>query len=89
MRTPARRPDRRSMRIAFFVNRFPMLSEQFILNQITGLIDRGHDVDVHATLPGDAAGLHADVAAYRLLERTRFRHASPGRPGLQDLLEFP
>jgi colanic acid/amylovoran biosynthesis glycosyltransferase len=67
------------MRIACFVNRFPMISEQFILNQITGLIDRGHDVDVYATLPGDAAGLHPDLVEYRLLERTRFRHSRPGR----------
>ncbi|NEQ21419.1 MAG: colanic acid biosynthesis glycosyltransferase WcaL, partial [Microcoleus sp. SIO2G3] len=28
------------MKIAFIVGRFPLLSEAFILNQITGLIDR-------------------------------------------------
>ncbi len=37
------------MKIAFIVNDFPLLSETFILNQITGLIDRGHHVDIFAT----------------------------------------
>ena len=35
------------MRIAFLVNNFPMLSETFVLNQITGLLDRGHEVDIY------------------------------------------
>ncbi len=35
------------MKIAFIVWRFPVLSEAFILNQITGLIDRGHEVHIH------------------------------------------
>ncbi|BAZ46575.1 glycosyl transferase, group 1 family protein [Chondrocystis sp. NIES-4102] len=35
------------MRIAFIVDQFPTLSETFILNQITGLIDRGHEVDIY------------------------------------------
>jgi colanic acid/amylovoran biosynthesis glycosyltransferase len=66
------------MRVAFFVNRFPWLSEQFIVNQITGLIDRGHDVEIFAARPGDAVGLHADVVKYRLLERTHYRFQRPG-----------
>ncbi|MEN9519388.1 MAG: hypothetical protein RLZZ381_1976, partial [Cyanobacteriota bacterium] len=35
------------MRIAFLVDQFPSLSETFILNQITGLIDRGHEIDIY------------------------------------------
>ncbi len=34
------------MRIAIFVGSFPLISETFILRQITGLIDLGHDVDI-------------------------------------------
>lgn len=66
------------MRVAFFVNRFPMLSEQFILNQITGLIDRGLHLDIFATLPGNDPSLHTDVTEYRLLERTQYRHTGRG-----------
>ena len=36
------------MKILFVVGQFPKLSETFILNQITGLIDQGHQVDILA-----------------------------------------
>lgn len=58
------------MKIAFFVNQFPSLSETFILNQITGLIDRGHEVDIYADRPDDSEKQHPDVEKYHLLERT-------------------
>lgn len=62
------------MKIAFFVRFFPVLSETFILNQITGLIDRGHDVDIYASRPRsvDFQVVHADVERYHLMERTRY-----------------
>ena len=34
------------MRTAHLIGVFPKLSETFILNQLTGLIDRGHEVDI-------------------------------------------
>lgn len=60
------------MRIAFVVRRFPDLSETFILNQITGLLDLGHDVEIFATLPRADGKTHPDVEAYGLLARTRY-----------------
>lgn len=36
------------MRIAFIVVSFPAVSETFVLNQITGLIDLGHTVEIFA-----------------------------------------
>jgi len=36
------------MKIAFIVGGFPTLSETFILNQITGLLDMGHEVEIFA-----------------------------------------
>ena len=36
------------MKIAFIVDNFPCLSQTFVLNQITGLIERGHEVDIYA-----------------------------------------
>ena len=55
------------MKIAFFLNRFPMLSQTFVLNQITGLIDRGHEVDIYAIRPENNTKMHADVTKYNLL----------------------
>jgi len=34
------------MKVAHIIDEFPVLSETFVLNQITGLLDRGHEVDI-------------------------------------------
>jgi len=60
------------MKIGFIVNEFPSLSQTFVLNQITGLIDRGHDVDIFAVAAGKASKVHGDVIKYKLLERTSY-----------------
>lgn len=60
------------MRIAFFVDQFPSLSETFILNQITGLIDHGHEVDIYCDRTGKLTPIHPAVKEYRLLERTYY-----------------
>ena len=66
------------MKIAFLVWRFPVLSEAFILNQITGLIDRGHEVYIHALAgPAKETKVHPAVEQYRLLEHT---YPAPERP---------
>ncbi|MGD1857244.1 MAG: glycosyltransferase [Leptolyngbyaceae cyanobacterium] len=58
------------MRIAFLVKNFPILSETFILNQVTGLLDRGHEVDIYTQNLCDWNQVHPDVNHYRLWERT-------------------
>lgn len=60
------------MKIAFVVFQFPCLSETFILNQITGLIDRGHEIDIYAIQPQPISKVHADVEKYKLLNRTHY-----------------
>jgi colanic acid/amylovoran biosynthesis glycosyltransferase len=64
------------MKIAFLVNRFPALSETFILNHITGLLDRGHEVDIYAYSTTKEIKAHADVETYNLLKRTHYIYAS-------------
>lgn len=66
-----------ALRIAVFVNEFPALSETFVLNQITGLLDLGHDVTIFATRPRVETRVHRDVMRYRLWERLCYR----GMPG--------
>ena len=58
------------MKIAVFVSSFPLTSETFVLNQITGLIDRGHDVYIYTSSRKTQKVHHADVQKYKLLERT-------------------
>lgn len=62
------------MKIAFIIGQFPALSETFILNQITGLIDRGHQVDIYASKPKKNSIIHPDVEKYKLLERTYYNN---------------
>ncbi len=54
------------MRVAFFVHSFPELSETFILRQVTGLLDRGHEVRIFARREGAGGPAHDAVAAYGL-----------------------
>ncbi len=60
------------MRIAFLVDQFPTLSETFILSQITGLIDLGHEVDIYCDRPGNITQTHSEVLEYKLLDRTYY-----------------
>lgn len=64
------------MKVAFLVGPFPSLSETFILNQITGLIDRGHEVHVYGW-PSEDEQVHEDIRRYDLMERTRVAPAFP------------
>jgi colanic acid/amylovoran biosynthesis glycosyltransferase len=66
------------MKIAFILTHFPALSETFILNQITGLIDRGHSVDIYADRPGSDSKMHPEVESYGLLPKTRYAPRMPG-----------
>lgn len=65
------------MKIAFVVPQFPKLSETFILNQVTGLIDRGHRVDIFARRPSNELTVHEDVEKYKLLDRTHYLEIPP------------
>lgn len=67
------------MRIAFIVHLFPNLSETFILNQITGLIDLGHEVDIFADSNLHQNKVHREVEEYQLLRRTHYFHKSGKR----------
>ena len=66
------------MRIAMFIGRFPVVSETFILRQVTGLLDLGHDVSVFAD-SGDeeASPSHPEVAKYDLPSRTTYMRMPP------------
>ena len=62
------------MKIAFIVGPFPALSETFILNQMTGLLQRGHEVDIYAIHNPQESAVHPCVAEYDLLTRVYYDH---------------
>ena len=54
------------------LGKFPVLSETFILNQITGMIDRGHEVEIFGNI-GDKKNIHhPEIQNYNLLDKTYF-----------------
>jgi len=60
------------MKIAFIVGGFPTLSQTFVLNQIIGLLDLGHDVEIFAQFNPKDKKVHSDVEKYRLMERVHY-----------------
>lgn len=66
------------MRIAYLVDEFPILSQTFVLHQMTGMIDRGHSIHIYANKAGDLAKIHSEVERYHLLEKTS--HFSMPKP---------
>lgn len=62
------------MRIAFLVDAFPAISETFILNQITGMMDLGHEVRILAAARPDDRESHEDIKKYDLMRLTYYHN---------------
>jgi len=60
------------MKIAFIVGMFPSLSETFILNQITGLMELGHDVDIFSVNKSDENKRHDIINKLNLMDKVYF-----------------
>ncbi len=60
------------MKIAIVVGAFPTISETFILDHITGLIDLGHNVEIFALDKQDVGKVHPEVEKYGLLKKTHY-----------------
>lgn len=61
--------DKQPLNILFVVGRFPAPSQIFILNIITGLIDRGHNVFIFSFHKNSLASMHSNIEKYNLLDR--------------------
>ncbi|HIK16971.1 MAG TPA: glycosyltransferase [Leptolyngbyaceae cyanobacterium M33_DOE_097] len=62
------------MKIAVIVDEFPSLSQTFVLSQITGLIDQGHEVDIYANRAKEQPKTQPDIHKYQLLDCTVYWH---------------
>ncbi len=70
------------MRIALFVGGFPTLTETWLIEQVAGLVARGHDLTVFADQTGAESGVHPAVERLGLMRCVRQRpkrHAGWGR----------
>ncbi|EDG3728047.1 glycosyltransferase, partial [Salmonella enterica subsp. enterica serovar Bovismorbificans] len=65
------------MKVSFFLLKFPLSSETFVLNQITAFIDMGHEVEIVALQKGDTQHTHAAWEKYGLAAKTRWLQDGP------------
>ena len=65
------------MKVGFFLLKFPLSSETFVLNQITAFIDMGFEVKIVALQKGDTQNTHAAWTKYNLAARTRWLQDEP------------
>ena len=65
------------MRVALLVGNFPIGSNASYLGQITGLVDRGHEVDIYADGGQPTGEAHPDVTRYDFLSRTHYTSPIP------------
>lgn len=75
------------LKIAVIVNVFPKLSETFIVNQITSLIDKGHEVKIFAQSRGDVLKVHKNIRDYDLLKKTIYKQ-KPSKNRIKRVLVF-
>jgi colanic acid/amylovoran biosynthesis glycosyltransferase len=60
------------VRIAVLTGLFPVMWETPFLNQITGLIEQGHEVDIYADQAQPGVPAHPDIDRLGLLKRTYY-----------------
>lgn len=65
------------MKVGFFLLKFPLSSETFVLNQIVAFIDMGHEVEIVALQKGDLQNTHPAFHAYQLAEKTHWLQDEP------------
>jgi colanic acid/amylovoran biosynthesis glycosyltransferase len=63
----------RPLKVLFIVGHFPSPSQTFVLNQMTGLIDRGHEVSIFSFHRDYPKHVHPDIEKYKLLDRVMYR----------------
>ena len=68
------------MKIAHCCRTFPKLSETFIHNQITGLIDVGYDIDIYAIQSEDLDHQHPMIEEYDLVDKTTYMERPQNYP---------
>ncbi len=65
------------MRIAYFVDGFPLVSETFVLAQVAGMIQRGHDVTIFANRIVEQRVRHPLLERYNLMDKVIVRPMVP------------
>lgn len=68
------------MRVAFVTERFPVVSETFVINQVADLIDRGVNVEVFTFERGDEELVSSRYGEYKMAGRMHYLRAPDSKP---------
>ncbi len=68
--------ETKSMKILMATYTFPKLSETFVINQVVGLIEKGHDVSIWAKT-SEENKVHEAVNTYNLVSKTYYGELPP------------
>lgn len=60
------------MKVCFFLLKFPLASETFVLNQIVAFIEMGYEVEIVSLAKGDTKNTHAAYTQYNLAAKTHY-----------------
>ena len=60
------------MRIGVLIDTFPMISQSFVINQVVGLMNKGHEVRILARRGGGGGRVHGEVIDFDLLDHTLY-----------------
>jgi len=78
------------LRVAFLLERFPELSETFLLTEMLGLQRAGHEVDVVSRHhPRSGVPVHDEIAGSGLLDRTHYVEAALAADSLDAVPSVP
>lgn len=69
------------MKVGFFLLKFPLASETFVLNQIVAFIDMGYEVEIVALHKGDLRNTHQAFEQYQLADKTTWLLDEPESRG--------
>ena len=69
--------DQKKNKVVIIQGGFPSVSATFILDQMTGLIERGFEIENWATYNTGTATIHNDIEKYNLLNKTKYITAPP------------
>ena len=64
------------MRIAMIMNGFPEISEKFLINQVSGLLEAGIDLDIYAAVRPSGSMRHFAAERYGMYDRARYTRAA-------------
>jgi colanic acid/amylovoran biosynthesis glycosyltransferase len=64
--------NKKKLNVLFVVDEMPSISTPFILNQIVGILEKGHEISIFSRARGDLKVIHDEIERYGILNKTTY-----------------